>query len=84
MRVVCKDQHTSEWFDARIGRVTASNMHLAMDFVSKGSKARGDKRIESSAARNKYIRQIAMELISRVPTEHYVSGPMDHGINFEG
>ena len=83
MRIVCKEQHTAEWFQEKLGRVSASNMHLAMDFVSKGSKARGDKRIESSAARNKYIRQIAMELITREPTEHYVSPAMDHGTSFE-
>ena len=83
MRIACKEQHTSEWFDAKIGKVSASNMYLAMDFVSKGSIARGDKRIESSAARNKYIRHLAMEMITREPTEHYVSPAMDHGTGFE-
>jgi hypothetical protein len=55
-----------------------------MDYVKKGSKERGDVRIVSSDARNKYIRRLAMELINRIPAENYVSDPMDHGIAFEG
>lgn len=83
MRVACKTQDSVEWFSARVGRVTGSNIFRAMDFVWKGSKKRGDKRLESSADRKKYIEELAWELITQVPTEHYVSKAMDIGKSYE-
>lgn len=84
MRVVCKEQRTAEWHAARLGKVTASNIAKALHYVDKGSVKRGDKRRESAADRSQYIRDIAWELITGIPTEHYVSKPMEIGSQYEG
>lgn len=84
MRIVCKEQRTHEWHQARMGKITATGVAKAMHFVAKGSVKRGDKRIESAADRNKYIKELAWELITRVPTHHYVSKPMEIGAQYEG
>lgn len=83
MIILCREQKTSEWHGLRCGRVTASNMWRAMNVVEKGSKVRGDKRWESGAERKKYIRELAWELITHTPTEHYVTEAMDLGNQFE-
>ena len=82
-RIVCKQQKTPEWYQARLGKVTASNIGRALKMVAKGSVKRGDKRFESSTLRAGYIRDIAWELITRVPTDHYVSPAMDVGAAYE-
>jgi exodeoxyribonuclease (lambda-induced) len=84
MRVACPSQDSSEWFTARIGKVTASCIADAIKFVWKGSKARNDKRLESSAVRDAYISELAWGMITRVPIEHYVSKAMDLGKEYEG
>jgi hypothetical protein len=82
MRVVCKEQGTAEWLQARVARVTASNIDRAMKMLSRASGAK--KAGDSSADRDKYILELATELITRVPAEHYVSKPMEIGTQFEG
>lgn len=84
MRIVCREQHTAEWHAARVGTVTASGIARAMHFVDKGSIKRGDKRRESAADRKLYIRDLAWELITRVPTDHYVTKAMEIGTMYEG
>jgi hypothetical protein len=84
MRVVCPTQDSQEWFSVRVGKVTASCISDAIKFVEKGSKVRGDKRIESSAVRNAYISELAWGMITRVPVEHFVSRAMDLGKQYEG
>lgn len=83
MRIVCADQNSAEWFDARIGKVTASCIHDAMKMVEKGSKVRGDKRWESSSKRKEYISELAWGMINGVPVEHFVSRAMDLGKQYE-
>lgn len=83
MRVVCSSQDSSEWFEARIGKVTASCIHSAMKMASKGSVKRGDKRLESSSLRNAYISELAWGMINRIPVEHFVSRAMDLGKQYE-
>jgi len=83
MRDICKSQETQQWFDVRVGKVTASCIADAIKFVDKGSKKRGDKRRESSAVRNAYISELAWGMITRVPVEHFVNRAMDLGRQFE-
>lgn len=83
MRIACASQDSQEWFDVRLGKVTASCIADAIKFVDKGSKKRGDKRQESSAVRNAYISELAWGMITRVPVEHFVSRAMDLGKQYE-
>jgi hypothetical protein len=83
MRVICATQDSSEWFEARIGKVTASCIHSAMKMVEKGSKKRGDKRWESSSKRKEYISELAWGMITHIPVEHFVSRAMDLGKAYE-
>jgi hypothetical protein len=82
VREVCKEQHSAEWFAAKLGRVSASNIGPAMKRLTRvsGEKKKGDW----TAAHDAYVRDIAWELITRVPTEHYVSKPMEIGTQYEG
>ena len=82
MRVVCKEQHTAEWYQARCGKIGASNIAKAMAYLKRGSGAR--KAGDSSAERDRFILELATELITRVPAEHYVSKAMDIGTQYEG
>ena len=82
MRIVCRDQKTHEWYQARLGKVTASNIASAMAKLERasGEKKKGDW----AKAHDAYVRDIAWELITRVPTDHYVSKAMDIGTAYEG
>ena len=71
MRTVCTTQKTAEWFDARLGKATASAVHRLM-----GKKG--------PAERQKYMLEVARELINGSSVEHYVSKAMDIGSEFEG
>ena len=81
MRIVCHEQGTAEWLQARVGKIGASNIHKAMAFLTRASK--GKKPGESSAVRDAFILELATELITRMPVEHYVSKAMDIGTQFE-
>jgi hypothetical protein len=83
VRVLATEQGTHEWFKAKLGKVGGSSAWKAMDFVENGSKARGDKRIASSAAREKYKLELALEIVTGMPAEHFVSAAMDKGTEYE-
>jgi len=83
MRIVCSEQRTPQWYQSRLGIPTASSAWRCMKFSSKGSKVRGDKRIESSATREAYKLELAIEIITGMPAEHFVSKPMDFGTQYE-
>lgn len=82
MRIVCAEQHTSEWHAARTGVVTASRMADAMAKLGRASKngAKGDW----AAAHWKYVSELAWERITGVCADHYVSKPMEIGAQYEG
>lgn len=82
MRVVCREQGTSEWMQARTGVVTASRMCDAMAKLSRKSK-NGDAG-DYAAAHWKYVSELAWERITGVCAEHYVSKPMEIGSQYEG
>ena len=81
MRIVCREQHTHEWHEARCGRVTGSGIAKAMAKLQRasGEKKKGDW----AAAHDTYVRELAWELITRTPADHYVSKPMELGNQFE-
>lgn len=76
-RVLCTTQLTTEWFDARCGKVTGSNVSLVMKRmkVNRGDKKKGD----SSAERDRYKDIIISEMLSGKPVKNYVSPWMDEG-----
>lgn len=81
MRVVCREQRTHEWFEARMRKITASNIAKISKFLTRSS---GDKKPgESTAERDKYIKALAWELIHGAPPQNYVSQAMDIGTQYE-
>lgn len=88
MRIVCHQQKTpdgyptAEWIEWRLGRVTGSGIGNAMSKLQRASKngAKGDW----SGKHWDYVKDLAWEHITRVPTDHYVSKPMEVGAQYEG
>ncbi len=81
MRVVCKSQGTHEWFQAKVGKIGGSTIGRAKARLSRasGGKRGGDW----SAAHDSLVRELAWELITRTPTEHYTTQPMMIGQQYE-
>ena len=67
------EQRTEEWFNARIGKVTASNLANVTAFTKSGE----------SAYRKNYRHQLVTERLTGKPTEIYVNQAMQHGIDTE-
>jgi hypothetical protein len=82
MRIACKEQRTAEWLSVRTGKIGASNIDRAMSFLKRASGAK--KAGDSSGDRDRFILELATELITRVPSDHYISKPMEIGMQFEG
>lgn len=61
------EQRSHTWFLNRTGRVTGSEVAAVMDFVWKGSKERGDKRLVESAARANYRASLIAETLTGEP-----------------
>lgn len=80
MKAYYCEQRSATWFQLRCGRVTASEMANVMQFVSKGSKERGDKHTAEGAKRRAYKAQLLCErLTGQVDMEGYLSGYMQRG-----
>lgn len=67
-------QGSAEWFEARVGRITASRVADALSMLKRGG---------SSANRERYKIDILTEILTGNPVEHYVSPAMDFGIENE-
>lgn len=67
-------QATPEWFQQRIGKLTASNMASAMSFLKNGKE---------SADRQKLKMQIVAERLTDIIVSHYVTEAMEWGIETE-
>ena len=81
MRVQCKTQKTPEWFNARLGKVTASNIARAMKRLKRAS---GEKKAGDWAAEHdNYVEELAWEIVTGKPAEHWVSPEMDVGTQYE-
>lgn len=81
MRIACDTQRTPEWFAAKLGLVSASNVWKTMSFLSRASKNGGKG--TSSAKRLEYLYQLEREISSGQTAEHFVSRPMDLGTQYE-
>lgn len=67
-------QGDAAWFEARVGKVTASRVADALAMLKKDG---------SSAARERYKIDILTEVLTGNPVEHYVSPYMDFGTEHE-
>ena len=69
-------QRTPEWFQARVGKVTASRIHDVMTTLA-------DPKKEATSRRN-YRRELALERLTNIPQESgYMSFAMQQGIEKE-
>lgn len=75
------DQLSAEWFAARTGRVTASNVAKALSRLTRKSGAKGVG--EPSATCDRYRIQVIAETLTGIPVENYVSPAMDEGRELE-
>lgn len=64
---------TAEWFEARIGRVTASRVYDATKKTKTGW----------AACRADYMTELAVERLTGLPTQHFVSSAMQWGLDNE-
>lgn len=67
------EQGTQQWFDARLGQVTASRIK---DVVAKTKSG-------YSASRKNYLAQLLCERMTRERQESYTNAAMQHGIDSE-
>lgn len=80
-RILVDPQHSNEWFAARCGIVTASNVHLTKERLTRKS-TKGEVGDRSAAAKT-YMLQLACERLTGKAEEHYVSYQMDRGTEYE-
>ena len=67
------DQRTDEWYQARLGKVTASRI---ADVMAKTKTGYGATRI-------KYMDQLLDEIVTGQPTSGFTNAAMQHGIDTE-
>ncbi len=70
MQIIDCVQGTPEWLAARAGIPTSSEFHTVMAIGPKGGK---------SVTRQKYLRQLAGEILTGEPMVNYVSPDMERG-----
>ena len=68
------EQRTEEWFQARLGKVTASRIAELMAKTKTG---------DYGASRENYIVQLALERLTQKPTEFYANAAMQWGTDQE-
>lgn len=74
-------QRSREWFEIRFGNPTSSRIADATGILTRKSGSR--KKGEPTAARLNFQMEMADEIISGEPSEHYVSVYMEKGIEDE-
>ena len=72
-KLIKAEQRSPEWFEARLGRATASKFADIMATTRSGY----------SAKRNNYATELALERLTGVQNETFTSGPMQWGIEHE-
>ena len=68
------DQRSAGWFEARVGKITASRARSAMDFLKSGKEG---------SDRKKLRRALAGERITGVPAQVFVTSAMQRGTDLE-
>ena len=81
MRIVCTEQRTQEWFAAKLGKPSASQVWRALSTLKIKSK-NGEKG-EPSGDQIAYKKELAQEILGGVPVDHWVSKEMDEGSALE-
>lgn len=81
MNLLTIEQQSPEWYQARIGNVTASGMADAMSFLTRASNGR--QAGQSTQKRLDYILEKALERITGKEAWHNVTPPMQDGIDRE-
>jgi hypothetical protein len=82
MKIIQCRQGSHEWFSARCGRVTASEVHRCISFLKRAGKS-GQKG-EESAARASYKAEIVGEILTGEPNmEGFLNSFMSWGIENE-
>ena len=71
-------QQTAEWFSARCGKITASNVPLLLERLKTGAK-----KGERSQKSRDYIADVVCERLTNDASEHYVSYYMERGSEYE-
>jgi putative phage-type endonuclease len=74
MQTITEEQRTAEWFQARVGKATASRFKDVMAKLKNGSPA---------AARINYLVDIATERLTKSATPHYTNSAMQWGVTHE-
>ncbi len=74
MDTITDEQRTAEWFQARVGKATASRFKDVMAKLKNGSPA---------AARINYLVDIATERLTKSATPHYSNSAMQWGVTHE-
>lgn len=74
MQTITDEQRTAEWFQARVGKATASRFKDVMAKLKNGSPA---------AARINYLVDIATERLTKSATPHYTNSAMQWGVTHE-
>jgi predicted phage-related endonuclease len=67
-------EQKAAWLAARAGKLTASRMCDAMDFLKNG---------QPSKARTKLLHELLAERLTGYSVPHFVSEAMDHGLQYE-
>lgn len=76
MRVIeCGEQGSGSWLNARVGKVTASEIHHVIAMLKKGGE---------SQARKDYKARIVAETLTGSSANTYVSPAMQWGTEYEG
>jgi hypothetical protein len=77
-------QSSDQWLPARVGKLTASRMADAMDFVKDGPKAKdGSQRMKSGAKRIALLHDLLAERLVGAAKDHYVTAAMQWGLDYE-
>lgn len=74
MDTITEEQRTAEWFQARVGKATASRFKDVIAKLKNGSPA---------AARTNYLVDIATERLTKSATPHYTNSAMQWGVTHE-
>lgn len=74
MDTITEEQRTAEWFQARVGKATASRFKDVIAKLKNGNPA---------AVRTNYLVDIATERLTKSATPHYANSAMQWGVTHE-
>lgn len=81
MNLLNIEQHSAEWFEARLGCATGSRIKDALSFLKR--KSNGREAGEPSQARLDYMMELALGRLTGIVPDHFVTQAMQWGIDVE-